>query len=237
MSDLEVANFDLVALRARIATVRSRVAAAATRSGRSGDDVTIVAVSKTHPRPAVDAVCREGIAAFGENRVQEACDKFAVPLPPGTALHLIGQLQSNKARLAAGLFSCIETVDRPSLVDALERENARLAKVQSCLIQVNVAREPQKSGCTAEDAKALLEAVVESPHLHCEGLMTIAPLVVDVEDARATFSALRELRDRLEATIGVELPTLSMGMSNDFEVAIAEGATHVRLGRSIFGAR
>jgi pyridoxal phosphate enzyme (YggS family) len=152
-------------------------------------------------------------------------------------VRLIGQLQSNKARHAAHLFDCIESVDRLSLVEALEREVARLGKVLPVLIQVNVAREPQKSGCAEEDAGALLEAVTASPHLRCDGLMTIAPLVSDPADARLTFVGLRALRDRLRADTGVPLPALSMGMSNDFEVAIAEGATHVRLGRAIFGAR
>lgn len=237
MNDAALAGVDTEALRARIAGVRDRVAMAATSSGRSAADVTIVAVSKTHARQAVDAAIREGITTFGENRVQEARDKFAAPLPQGCAVRLIGQLQSNKARMAAQIFSCIETVDRRSLADTLERENARLGQVRPCLIQVNVAREPQKSGCATEDADALLAAIAGSAHLRCDGLMTIAPLVADPEDTRSTFTALRDLRDRLEVASGARLPVLSMGMSDDFEVAIAEGATHVRLGRAIFGTR
>lgn len=225
------------AMRERIADVRSRVEVAARRSGRSSDGITIVAVSKTFSRPAVDAAIELGLTTFGENRVQEARQKFVTPLAGGSCLRLIGQLQSNKARHAAQLFSCIETIDRLSLIDALDREGARIGKVLSVLIQVNVAREPQKSGCAPEDAEALLDAVVRSKHLRCDGLMTVAPLVDDPDDARPAFIALRELRAHLQMSTDVELPTLSMGMSNDYEVAIFEGATHIRLGRAIFGIR
>jgi len=224
-------------MRERIADVRSRIDLAASRSSRSPDDITIVAVSKTFSRAAVDVAIDLGLKTFGENRVQEARAKFEAPLPEGIDLRLIGQLQSNKAGHAAQLFSAIETVDRSSLIDALERAVARLGRMLPVLIQVNIAHEPQKSGCVPEDADALLAAIGASEHLRCDGLMTVAPLVEDPKDARPTFRALRELRDRLQVSADVELPTLSMGMSNDYEVAITEGATHIRLGRAIFGNR
>lgn len=232
-----LAGVDTSAMRTRIDRVRARIADAAIRSGRSPADVTIVAVSKTFSREAVDAAIALGLTTFGENRVQEARDKFAVPLPPGTALHLIGHLQSNKARDATRLFDCVETVDRLSLVEALEREAERSGRTLPVLIQVNIAREPQKSGCAPNDAGIVLDAVTASPHLRCDGLMTIAPLVDEASDARPVFRDLRRLRDQLQASAGIELATLSMGMTNDYEVAVAEGATHIRLGRAVFGSR
>lgn len=237
MSETTLAGVNTDEMRERIADVRSRVEAAASRSGRSPDAVTIVAVSKTFSRDAVDAAIDAGLTTFGENRVQEARLKFTIPLPGGCSLRLIGQLQSNKARHAAQVFSCIDTVDRLSLVEALEREGARTGRTLPVLAQVNVAREPQKSGCTPDESGEILESIQAAAHLRCDGLMTIAPLVVDPEDARPAFIALRHLRDRLQTSAGIDLPNLSMGMTNDYEVAIAEGATHIRLGRAIFGAR
>ncbi len=237
MSDTTFAEVDAAAMQERIAAIQSRVDAAARASGRSARDITIVAVSKTFARAAVDTAIELGLTTFGENRVQEAREKFSEPLPVGCAVHLIGHLQSNKARHAAHLFQCIESVDRLSLVDALEREATRLGRALPALIQVNVAREPQKSGCAPDEAERILEAIQHSDHLRCDGLMTIAPMVEDPEDARPTFIALRDLRDRLELSSGASLPVLSMGMTNDYAAAIAEGATHVRLGRAIFGTR
>lgn len=232
-----LAEVDFPMMRERIAEVQSRVESAASRSGRSADGITIVAVSKTFSRAAIDAAIELGLTTFGENRVQEARQKLASPLPDGRSVHLIGQLQSNKARLATQLFDCIETVDRLSLIEALEREGARIGRTLPVLIQVNVAREPQKSGCAPDEADELLDAIQAAHHVRCDGLMTIAPLVAVPDDARPTFSALRQLRDRLQVSAGVELPTLSMGMTDDYEVAIAEGATHIRLGRALFVTR
>lgn len=232
-----LAEVDALVLRERLDAVRARVETAARKSGRSPDAVTIVAVSKTFSREAVDAATELGLTTFGENRVQEARRKFATPLPDGSSVRLIGQLQSNKARQAVQLFACIESVDRLSLVEALEREAARIGQTQPVLIQVNIAREQQKSGCAPNEASELLEAIQSSGHLRCDGLMTIAPLVARPDDARFAFNALRELQDRLHGSAGVRLPTLSMGMTDDYEVAIAEGATHIRLGRALFGSR
>ena len=224
-------------MAAHIAGVQAAVANAATSSGRHPDAITIVAVSKTFPRSAVDAAYRAGMRVFGESRVQEVRDKYEVPLPADAAVRMIGQLQTNKARQAASLFSCIESVDRHSLVEALDRATARTDLTMHVLVQVNIAGETQKSGCAPGDAEALVRAIQQSANLHCDGLMTIAPLVADASDARPTFAALRELRDALQQSLSLPLPVLSMGMSNDYQIAIAEGATHVRLGRAIFGSR
>jgi pyridoxal phosphate enzyme (YggS family) len=223
-------------LRSRIEQVQEQIAAAARRSGRKPEDVTLVAVSKTVGRAEVDTAFSLGLRHFGENRVQDAVRKFAAPLPSEATLHLIGQLQSNKAKSAIALFDIIESVDRPSLIDALHKEAARRGQPARVLLQVNIAREPQKAGCDPDAAAALLEQSLRSPWLLPRGLMTMAPLVADPEDARPIFSQLRALRDELQRRFpDADLSTLSMGMSNDFQVAIEEGATSVRIGRAIFG--
>ncbi len=222
-------------LAERIAAVREAVAEAAGRANRRPHEVTIVGVCKTVGREAVDEAYRLGLRHFGENRVQDAVAKFASPLPADASLHLIGQLQSNKARPAAARFDLIESVDRPSLIDALEKVGAGTGAPIAVLLQVNVAREPQKAGCAQEDAPALAARINASPYLTLRGLMTIAPLVTGPEEARPVFAGLRQLRDRLVGDDpALDLPILSMGMSNDYAVAIAEGATQVRVGRAIF---
>lgn len=227
---------DRDALAMRVARVRTAVAEAAVSAGRNADEITIVAVSKTVDRASVDAAYALGLRHFGENRVGDASAKFAEPLPPDARLHLVGQLQSNKARSAARLFTMIESVDRPSLIDALEKAASALASPMPVLLQVNIAREGQKAGCAPEDAAALVARIQQSPALRLAGLMTIAPLVADPEMARPIFAGLRQLRDRLltdEPSLNFSM--LSMGMTNDYPVAIGEGATHVRIGRAIFG--
>lgn len=224
-------------LPARIAAVQAAVARAAENAGRSPGEVTIVAVSKTFSRSSVDAAYQAGLRVFGESRVQETRDKYETPLPGDASVRLIGQLQTNKARQAVTLFSCVESVDRLSLIDSLDRAAASADRIVPVLIQVNVSREPQKAGCAPDDTEGLLRAILGSGNLRCDGLMTIAPLVADSTDARPAFIALRQLRDDLRDRLSLALQVLSMGMSNDYEVAIAEGATHVRLGRAIFGSR
>lgn len=225
-----------MSLAQRVETVRRSVSDAAARAGRDGNAVTIVAVSKSVDRAAVDEAYALGLRHFGENRVQSAAAKFALPLSADATLHLIGQLQTNKARPAVSLFGLIESIDRLSLLDALEREAARLDRRLPVLLQVNIAGEEQKAGCPPEAAPALVRHACDCPHLELRGLMTIAPLVDDAEATRPVFRALRELRDLLAADgTARQLDVLSMGMTNDFEVAIEEGATHVRIGRAIFG--
>lgn len=226
----------VTALAERLIRVQEMVAEAALRAGRSPQEITIVAVTKTVNRETVDEAYALGLRQFGENRVQDARVKFADPLPPDAVLHLIGQLQTNKAKYAVPLFDIIESVDRPSLIDELERQGARLNRAVDILLEVNVSGEAQKAGCAPDSAHALVAQIERCPHLHLRGLMTMAPLVDDPELARPVFRALRELRDRLcEENPSRRLTILSMGMSNDFPVAIEEGATHVRIGRAIFG--
>jgi pyridoxal phosphate enzyme (YggS family) len=228
-----VANAGLVE---RVGRVREAVAAAAGSVGRQPEDVTIVAVSKTVDRAAIDAAVALGLQHFGENRVQDATRKFSEPLPAQCSLHMIGHLQSNKAKPALALFDVIESVDRGSLIDALEREAERQATPVDVLLQVNVAREAQKAGCAPEDAPELLRRLIDSPWLSPRGLMTMAPLVADAELVRPVFAGLRNLRaELLQEHPDATLDALSMGMSNDFSVAIQEGATLVRIGRAIFG--
>jgi len=215
--------------------VLNEIRLAEERSGRPSGSVKIVGVTKTVGRDAVDRGYEAGLRDFGENRVQDAREKFAVPLAPDAHLHLIGYLQTNKARDAVALFDTIHSVDRPELIQALERRAALLDKSLRILIQVNIAAEEQKHGCEPEDAAALARLTIECPHLDVCGLMTIAPLVDDPEAARPVFRGLRQLRDEIAATDPrFVLPELSMGMTNDFSVAIEEGATMVRVGRAIF---
>ncbi len=219
----------------RIHLVQDAIAAAATRADRDPSWITLIAVSKSVGREAIDEAVAAGITHFGENRVADAAHKFADP-PPGTTLHLIGQLQSNKARPAAALFALIESVDRPSLIEALEKEADRLGRPIPVLLQVNIAGEAQKAGCGPEQAPALAARLAASPAFDLRGMMTIAPLVDDPETVRPVFRGLRGLRDRLQRDLpGASLDILSMGMSDDFAVAVEEGATHVRVGRAIFG--
>lgn len=233
-----VVGADLAGLADRVAEIRARVDTAAIGAGRAGGEVEIVGVSKTFSREAVDAAYAAGIRIFAENRVQEARDKFATPLPEDASVHLIGQLQTNKVKYTIGLFSCIESVDRLGLIEALAKEAAKREVVVPVLLQVNVAREVQKSGCDPDEAASLVDAIVASEHLRLDGLMTIAPFVADPEDARPVFRELRVMRDTFRARhAGLALDVLSMGMSGDFEVAIGEGATHVRIGRALFGSR
>jgi hypothetical protein len=221
-------------LAARIDVVRRRIAEAAERAGRDPASVTLVAVSKSVDRATVDAAYALGLRHFGENRVQDAARKFVDPLPADGVLHLIGQLQSNKARPAAMLFSVVESVDRPSVIDALERESERLERPIAVLLQVNIAGEAQKAGCSQADAPVLAARLAASLAFDFRGLMTIAPLVDDPGLVRPVFAALRTVRDDLQEQTGNPLPVLSMGMSDDFLVAIEEGATHVRVGRAVF---
>ncbi len=222
-------------LASRLAQVRERVEHAAVAAGRDPDSITIVGVTKTVGRAEVDEAYALGLRVFGENRVQDARRKFETPLPDDAELHMIGSLQSNKAKVAADLFDVIQSVDRASLVEALAKQADSLDKHITILLEVNVAGEAQKAGCPIGDVPALFDLVRTYPGLHPVGLMTMAPLVEDQDAVRPVFRGLRELARSLESSTGLALPFLSMGMSNDFEAAIAEGATHVRIGRAIFG--
>ena len=223
-------------LERRLQEINGRIADAALRVGRAPSDVTLIGVSKMVGREAVDEAYTLGVRHFGENRVPDAVRKFETPLPDDAVLHMIGQLQSNKAAPAARLFHVIQSVDRLSLVEALAKQGAALGRPITVLLEVGVAGEEQKAGCPPEEAPALAAAIVASPHLALRGLMAMAPLVEDADATRPVFIGLRDLRDRLQhAHPEARLDWLSMGMTNDYEVAIEEGATHVRVGRALFG--
>ncbi|MCU0856866.1 MAG: YggS family pyridoxal phosphate-dependent enzyme [Pontiellaceae bacterium] len=223
-----------MSIRENIEAVNARIAAACERAGRGRDEVKLVAVSKTKPAEAVMEAAEAGQILFGENRVQEAHVK--IPQCPGSLQwHLIGHLQSNKARIAAsGMFRMIHSVDSEKLLRALDEYAAVPLPV---LIQVNVSGEGSKEGCAPGEARALIEAANQCRKVEVHGLMTIPPFTPDPEKARVHFSNLRKLRDQLRQETGTPLPELSMGMSNDFEIAIEEGATFVRVGSDVFGER
>lgn len=224
-------------LEERAIAIREQVRQAAESAEYDPDDITIVAVSKTFPRDMVDAAYHLGFRHFGENRVQEIRRKFETPLPDDAALHLIGPLQTNKVRQAIRSVDRIESVDRDRLIESLATELPKQEREMRVLLQVNIAGEDQKSGCNPADAESLLRMMLNVPELTCDGLMTMAPYVDDPVSVRPFFRHLRELRDQLQQQTGAALPVLSMGMSGDFEVAIAEGATHIRIGRALFGER
>lgn len=223
-----------------LARVRERVRRAAERAGRSPEEVTIVAVTKGVDAPTVQAALELGVADIGENRVQEARAKFPeLVFPPGARRHMIGHLQSNKVRHALQLFDLIHSLDRPSLGEALSRRATALGVEVPVLVQVNVAGEATKHGVAPERVLDFVREMAKLPGLRIEGLMTMAPFAEDPETVRPVFRRLRELRDQVaEADIqGVHMHCLSMGMTNDFEVAVEEGSTMVRIGTALFGKR
>jgi pyridoxal phosphate enzyme (YggS family) len=214
------------------------MAAAARRVGRDPASVRLVGAAKTVPVERLRPVVAAGLAIVGENYLQEAKAKIAaLDLP--VSWHFIGHLQTNKAAAAVKLFDLIHSVDRPSLAQALDRAAARLGKVQDILLEVNLGGEATKSGVAPEELAALLQCCAGLPHLRVRGLMTMPPWRPDPEEVRPYFRQLRQARDQLQALHlpGVELAELSMGMSDDFAVAIEEGATLVRIGTALFGRR
>jgi pyridoxal phosphate enzyme (YggS family) len=213
--------------------IRERIAAAAKRAGRDPAEVTLVAVSKVHPPEAIRAAHAAGQRVFGENYVQELVGKArALEDLEDVSFHFIGHLQRNKAKDVVQLNVVVETVDSVRLADALAKRAAAAGKCLSVMVQVNVGGEAQKSGCAPSEVASVVKTVREHESLELLGLMTIPPLTEAAEESRPFFAALRELRDA--HTPGL---ALSMGMSHDFEVAIEEGATHVRVGTAIFGPR
>lgn len=224
-----------------LADVRSRIELAARRAGRDAREIALMAVSKTHPAQAIVEAIAAGQTLFGENRVQEfASKRDAVLAQAGTAqFHLIGHLQTNKAARAAELFDGIDSVDSLRLAERLNEAAARLGRRLDVLIEINTGGEAAKSGLAPDSPElmALLEAQTRLENLAVRGLMTVPPFTPDPEGARIYFRQLRELRDRLSASTGLALKELSMGMSHDFDVAIEEGSTCVRVGTAIFGSR
>jgi pyridoxal phosphate enzyme (YggS family) len=223
-------------IAANLADISGRIAAAAQRANRDPASVRLVAVSKTHPAGAVAAAAAAGQHVFGESRVQESRDKIPA-CPAGLEWHFIGHLQKNKVRQALPLFSFFHSVDSTALAEAINRIAGETGKPVDGLLEVNVSGEESKYGFTPDQLRAELPALAKLPHLRIRGMMTMAPYSDNPEDARPVFRTLRELRDELQSTHGYPLPELSMGMSGDFEPAVEEGATLVRVGSSIFGAR
>ena len=225
-----------------IAGVRERIDQAARRVGRNPEEITLMAVSKTFPPQPIREAYKAGLRVFGENRVQEFTGKSdALRDLAGAEWHLIGHLQSNKANKAAELFSAVDSIDSVKLAEKLNAAAERLGKTLSVLIEVNVGGEEAKSGIDPQshELDAILESASQFHNLNVRGLMTIPPFTDDPEGARPYFRQLRELRDRISARSlpHIEMAILSMGMSHDFEIAIAEGSTCVRVGTGIFGER
>ena len=220
-------------------SVHRRIHRAAAASGRDPSEVQLVAVTKTYPAVRVREAWQAGVTAVGENYVQEAREKIAALADCGLRWHFIGHLQTNKAKHAVEGFELIHSVDSLKLGREIDKQAARIGKVQPILIQVNISQEPTKSGTTLDAAMTMAGELGRLPHLRVQGLMTMPPFFDQPERARPYFRALRELRDQIRdaGLNGVELVHLSMGMTGDFEAAISEGATLVRIGTAIFGER
>ena len=223
----------------RLAEIRDRIANAAGRAGRKPEDVRLIAVSKTHPIEAVRAAADAGQIDFGENKVQEALQKIAQSADSRLRWHLIGHLQSNKARKAAGVVGAIHAIDSIDLLKKVDQAAAESGRIVDVLIQVDLALEDTKHGAPVDTVPGIVRAAESCAAARLTGLMLVPPLAENPEDARPWFRRLRGLRDELiEAGSPADrLRELSMGMSHDFEVAIAEGATMVRVGTAIFGER
>jgi PLP dependent protein len=226
-------------IRENLLKVQERIAAAAQHAGRRSEDITLIGVSKKHPAEVIRAAYDAGLRHFGENRVQEWEGKRAGVTDLDATWHLVGHLQSNKAARAVGLFHSVDSVDDFALAQRLDRAQSEsaLSEKLRVLLEVRVEHEETKSGVSISELPSLSEGVVKLPRLEFAGLMCIPPFLVDAEQVRPFFRKLRESRDKLELQLGCKLPVLSMGMSHDFEVAIEEGATEVRVGTALFGER
>jgi pyridoxal phosphate enzyme (YggS family) len=226
-------------LKQRLEHVRERIRRVAESCKRDPDSIRLVAVSKTVPAETVKEAIEAGATILGENYVQEAREKFDALVHYPVSWHFIGHLQSNKAKYAVRLFDLIHSVDSLKLARALDKEAKKVDKIQPILVQVNISAEDTKSGISAEEAPGLVYDISQLGNLSIKGLMTMPPYFYQPEKVRPYFAALRELRDRLkkQSIPAVSMDELSMGMTGDFEVAIEEGATLVRIGTAIFGER
>ena len=226
-------------IKENLARVRAEIREAATRVGRRPDAVKLITVSKTFDAATVQQAVDAGALDLGENRVQEAASKVGLVKGDGLRWHLIGHLQSNKARLAVKTFDVIHTVDSVELTERLDRICGEEGRRLDVLVQLDLGHEATKTGADARDLAAIIAALDRAEHLSLKGLMTLPPLFEDAEQARPFFRRLRELRDDVNRERPPErrLTELSMGMSHDFHVAIEEGATMVRVGTAVFGAR
>ena len=221
-------------LASNVEQVRARVRRAAERAGRDPEEIRMVAVTKTVPVERIRRALELGLRLFGENRIQEALPKIAALQGEPGEWHLIGHLQTNKVRFVPDHFRVVHSLDRVRLIEALQ---ARLRDPLDVLIEVNLAEEPQKTGARPAEVDALIQALAGAASLRLRGLMTIAPLADDPERSRPVFKGLRALRDQLRERFAIALPELSMGMTDDYPVAVEEGATMLRLGRALFGRR
>jgi pyridoxal phosphate enzyme (YggS family) len=240
LKDMSTEPDPLHALRDRFADVRTRIETAARVCGRSAAEITLVAITKTHPAETLKAALDLGAKDLGENRIQEAEGKFRELGRDAARWHLVGHLQANKARRAVGLFDVIHSLDSPALAERLDRfcvEEGRQSL--DVLAQIDLGGEVNKSGIEAAQLPALLAALKDCPRLRLIGLMTLPPYFENPDCSRPFFKALRELRDELQVQghFASAKGELSMGMSHDFEIAIAEGATMVRVGTALFGER
>jgi PLP dependent protein len=226
-------------VRENLLRIQERIASAAARTGRKAEEITLIGVSKTHPASAIQEAYEVGVRHFGENRVQEWEGKRAGTERLTATWHLIGHLQSNKTGRAARLFHSVDSIDDFAIAQRLDRGRAEagIAGKLRVLIEVRVAPEDTKSGVEINELSALANGVANLPRLELAGLMCIPPFLEAAEQVRPYFRRLRELRDELVGKLGIALPVLSMGMSHDFEVAIEEGATEVRVGTALFGLR
>jgi len=229
----------LATIADNLARLRERIATAAQRAGRTPAEITLIGVSKTHPAVKIREAFEAGLRHFGENRVQEWEGKRAGLADLSATWHLIGHLQSNKAARAAGAFTVIDSVDDWALAQRLDRAAVDKVPVgpMRVLIEVHLGSEETKSGVAEGELPALAEKIVQLKELHLAGLMCIPPFLEKQEKVRPYFARLRQLRDNLETRLVRRLPVLSMGMSHDFEAAIQEGATEVRVGTALFGTR
>ena len=226
-------------VRENLLRIRERIARAAERSGRRAEGVTLIGVSKTRPATEIRAAFETGLVHFGENRVQEWEGKRGEIADLVARWHLIGHLQSNKAARAARFFHSVDSVDDIALAERLHRARGEMDNIEKLrvLIEVHIASEESKSGVAIANLSSLAEKVFELSNLQLVGLMCIPPFLENIQEVRPYFRKLRELRDSLETELRRNLPVLSMGMSHDFETAIEEGATEVRVGTALFGPR
>jgi pyridoxal phosphate enzyme (YggS family) len=224
-------------IQSNISDVLQRISQTAIKCGRNPDEIRLVAVGKTQPVSRIRHAITAGARIIGENYIQQAREKFDALSQFDTQWHFIGHLQSNKAKYAVRMFDLIHSVDSLKLARELNKQARKVGKKQPILLQVNISAEPTKSGIAEKQAHELAEQVMALENLHLQGLMTMPPFFHAPEKARPYFSALRDLRDRLESLLEIEFNELSMGMTGDFEVAIEEGATLVRIGTALFGAR
>ncbi len=226
----------MVEIQKAYRSVLDEIEKVAVRAGRNPEEVKIVAVSKTVPPEVLQEAIDAGIALFGENRVQEAAAK--IPRLRGSfAFHLVGHLQSNKAKDAVRLFDMIHSIDKASTAQKVDAEAGKIGKQQKILVQVNTSGEATKSGAAPEETESLCRDVLQCRNLQLCGLMTIGPLTDNENSVRQSFRMLKDLSDSINQSLGISMKELSMGMSSDFPIAVEEGATMVRIGTRIFGAR